>query len=226
MPNWCNNTTMVQGDEEQLKQFLRKITNKDSSIHLTNLMKMPAVLGKNPAKLKKYNEHPLTLELAFEKEQLIKEHQDLCYRITGHKNSYDWACAEWGTKWGDCYTHHVSDSTTNKNPIMLNYETAWGPFENNFWCRVSSKFPRLYFINLYDEWGCEFSGAEVWCNGILLHRETGNGSDLKYDEYCPEEDNDHQECNCNENAILELSDKFFRNACNFVENRMIEPWLR
>jgi hypothetical protein len=226
MPNWCNNTTVIRGNQKQLEKLLLKVTNKDGTTSLTNLKKMPAVLTRDPVKLKKYNKHPFTLELAFEKDQLIKEHQELCLRITGHKNSYEWANAEWGTKWGDCETrcferHELGETSKT---LSFNYETAWGPFENNFWSYVSSKFPRLHFINSYEEWGMGFGGAHVWIGGILVFYETYGYDDLKYEEDCSEADDEHAGCNCHEQATQELSTNAFNKAYEFVKRNEVELW--
>ena len=224
MPNWCGNVTVVIGDQKQLQKLSLKVTNKDGTTSLTNLKKMPAVLTKDPVKLKKYHKHPLTLELAFEKDQLIKEHQELCLRITGHKNSYEWAVAEWGTKWGDCETRAIDRYELGEDvkTLSFSYDTAWGPFENSFWSYVSSKFPNLFFINSYDEWGMGFGGANVWMAGILVFNETYDFNDLKFDEDCSETDNEHDGCNCHEEATQELSTNAFNKAYNFAKRNEVE----
>ena len=224
MPNWCGNVTVVIGDQKQLQKLSLRVTNKDGTTSLTNLKKMPAVLTKDPVKLKKYHKHPLTLELAFEKDQLIKEHQELCLRITGHKNSYEWAVAEWGTKWGDCETRAIDRYELGEDvkTLSFSYDTAWGPFENIFWSYVSSKFPNLFFINSYDEWGMGFGGANVWMAGILVFNETYDFNDLKFDEDCSEADNEHDGCNCHEEATQELSTNAFNKAYNFAKRNEVE----
>jgi hypothetical protein len=224
MPNWCGNITVVVGDQKQLQKLSLKVTNKDGTTSLTNLKKMPAVLTKDPVKLKKYHKHPLTLELAFEKDQLIKEHQELCLRITGHKNSYEWANAEWGITSGDCETRAIDRYELGEDvkTLSFSYDTAWGPFENNFWSYVSSKFPNLFFINSYDEWGMGFGGANVWMAGILVFNETYDFNDLKFNEDCSEADNEHDGCNCHEEATQELSTNAFNKAYNFAKRNEVE----
>ena len=42
MPNWCNNTLEIWGDEKELKEFKEKtIINKEKTFHMGGLLPMP-----------------------------------------------------------------------------------------------------------------------------------------------------------------------------------------
>ena len=80
---------------------------------------------------------------------------------------YSWAIENWGTKWGD-YDHYVMLFEAGGGYIDMAFLTAWGPFSDAFWHRVSRQFPDLTFIVSYHEPGMVFCGASKYRNGETL----------------------------------------------------------
>ena len=78
---------------------------------------------------------------------------------------YSWAIENWGTKWGD-YEHCIA--IDGPDYLELGYNTAWAPFEDHFWHKVSRMFPTLTFTVSYEESGMVFCGAATYRNGETL----------------------------------------------------------
>ena len=76
-----------------------------------------------------------------------------------------WAIENWGTKWGD-YEHSVD--IVGPDYLELGYHTAWCPFEDQFWHKVSRMFPTLKFTVSYEESGMVFCGVDSYRNGETL----------------------------------------------------------
>ena len=72
---------------------------------------------------------------------------------------YQWCTDNWGTKWGD-YDHHgeLCDGEWEETRIASSYITAWGPFSEEFFIRLSAMFPTLRIAVSYEEPGMDFSG--------------------------------------------------------------------
>lgn len=91
-------------------------------------------------------------------------------------DSYHWCIENWGTKWGD-YDHfsdeieafHHNDNTSS---ISVSYMTAWSPFGENYWRKVSKDYPTLWFTTSYAEQGMCFVGAFAVRNGSIENHET------------------------------------------------------
>ena len=109
---------------------------------------------------------------------------------TTDTDAYDWCWNNWGTKWGD-YDHfsdgieveHFEDGTAS---LSFSYHTAWGPFDTNYWTKVSTDWPSLWFTTSYSEPGCQFVGAFSARNGVVKNQETNELPDWSGDEddYC------------------------------------------
>ena len=56
----------------------------------------------------------------------------------------------------------------NDEYISGYYDTAWGPFEEGFWIKVSQEYPKLRFAIGYVEEGMNFRGADVFHDGEIL----------------------------------------------------------
>jgi len=75
-----------------------------------------------------------------------------------------WAIENWGTKWGD-YEHYNMLFSAEGGYIDMSFMTAWGPFSDAFWHKVSRRFPNLTFVVSYHEPGMVFCGASKYREG-------------------------------------------------------------
>jgi len=96
----------------------------------------------------------------------------------GFASWYDWACTQWGTKWGDCETEveHTADATN------IRYETAWGPFSETFFETLAMTYPTLTFIHC----GTEESNDYVFVAGYhntSRHFRSSSVPDIDIEDY-------------------------------------------
>jgi hypothetical protein len=62
----------------------------------------------------------------------------------------------------------------------FHYQTAWGPYSDEFLQKISVPFPTLTFLMQYEERGCCFLGVSVVRNGEILY---ANGIEPELPEY-------------------------------------------
>lgn len=78
---------------------------------------------------------------------------------------YTWCVNNWGTKWGDYETQLFREV----DEAIFHYQTAWGPFSDEFLQKISKPFPTLTFLMQYQETGCCFAGVSAVRNGDVLY---------------------------------------------------------
>ena len=137
MPNWCNNTLIVEGNVEDLQRIKSLLINEQGEFSFNWAVPQPENL---------YREN-----ISSEKRDELD--------AQGIPNWYDWNNRNWGTKWDACSAFIDTDED---NEIRINFQTAWSPPSD--W--LYSFFKKLEGIEvsvqlLYDEPGMEFAGSVV-----------------------------------------------------------------
>lgn len=156
MPNWCDNTLTVHGDEDALKRFMAAVAEQPDAdtAHL-----------KDPTSLSVLSFHtilPCPQELLDtmagfpvpkgEPERIAKY---------GAKDWYDWRVAHWGTKWDVCDPRlEYGDDTA-----VYEFETAWSP-PRQLVEHLATVYPDLLFHLSYDEPSLDFGGYVVHIGGV------------------------------------------------------------
>ena len=158
MPNWCNNILIIHGTEHALTSFMTAARTEDSRFSMGVFFPMPEELRGTSSP----NRAP-----DGEKQALIEKY--------GAADWYDWAIANWGTKW-DFTAEHVSEDIED-GEVEIEFETAWGPPEK-FLEKLAAKFPNLSFVHRYAESGMGFGGDVTYRNGeaVTAHY-AGNSED-------------------------------------------------
>lgn len=113
-----------------------------------------------------------------------------------------WKLDNWGNKWGD-YDHHLDEKSLINNGdrtsvISFHYYTAWLPFNEVFWEKVSKDYPECTFSNRYDESMLNFAGAHVAKQGICF----GVDVEINYDTEDEGVEDDNYFENFNEHVEL------------------------
>jgi hypothetical protein len=122
---------------------------------------------------------------------------------------YAWCCDNWGTKWGD-YSTQLFDEP---NEAIFHYQTAWGPYSNQFLQKISIPFPTLTFLMQYEERSMEFMGVSVVRNGEILFAEGIGEVDLpEYNE--DDEDAYYEAC---DDVYLKEMDRLTEEAMKAYE---------
>jgi len=173
MPNWCNQYGEVRGSNKELKKFIEAIrieqTEEWKAIpewnrtewDMNQLFPIPTELhetiaggyGKNEDGTKK-------------PEQIaLEEQQAKNVAKYGYKDWYDWAYANWDTKWGACRVDFDEDTfDEDSTSITLSWESAWSPAVGLI-KNISTQFPELLFGMHFTEEADFFAGYMVIHNG-------------------------------------------------------------
>jgi hypothetical protein len=174
MPNWVSTTLTVRGSEEEVKRFKDGI--KDSKI-LESYVPCPTELHETVAGY-----------VGDDKAEEHRKQQESNIAKYGHKDWYDWAYDNWGTKWGDCDTD-ISEPMAFSDgswEVQARYMTAWGPADAGF-LKVSAMFPTLLFTFDYDEEAGFFAGTQAMHNGASvfesMYEPCSYEGELDYDDY-------------------------------------------
>lgn len=136
MPNWTNNVIEITGNIDDVNKLMNDITTNDDNEITYELTKTKPI----PDELQKIREGRRTIDdisydvwyedddgtvrpmMDITKQELIDKY--------GTYKSLDWQYRNWGTKWGDCDTQVLEDTTKdNKREVKLAFDSAWGePF--------------------------------------------------------------------------------------------------
>lgn len=160
MPNWCSTKMYVYGESDELSRFLAGMNTKnDEWGHgvnyeiLQSYYPCPSALVETVATIGFKND--------FDNE--IQSMENIANY--GYKDWYDWSCAKWGTKWGDCGTSLLANEA---NCLTFTLRSAWSPITTGL-LEVSKQFPTLTFVMYHDEEAGFYLVGEVIQNGELVY---------------------------------------------------------
>lgn len=162
MPNWCQNVVTFQHTDPEM--IRRVVAGYTGSGLLSEFLPIPDPLLNTMAGSYGAGD-PRQAEL----EQ--KEQDNL--RDFGHRNWYDWAVENWGTKW-DITSEHNGDPTVSDDglSVQFSFDSAWSPP-----IAAYEKMEELGFAvdAFYYEAGCAFCGR--YSNGIDDYHEIRGTAD-------------------------------------------------
>ena len=104
MPNWCNNSTTISGNKEQIDKFETFLNEKSGKEWFDFFLPCPKELTDvdSPNKTDNVNE-------------LIEKY--------GHGDWYSWSVENWGTKWNT----DAQDWSRDGDSISFWFDSAWAP---------------------------------------------------------------------------------------------------
>lgn len=104
MPNWCNNSTTISGNKEQIDKFEAFLNEKSGKEWFDFFLPCPKELTDvdSPNKTDNVNE-------------LIEKY--------GHGDWYSWSVENWGTKWNA----DAQDWSRDGDSISFWFDSAWAP---------------------------------------------------------------------------------------------------
>jgi hypothetical protein len=169
MPNWCNQYGEVRGSNKELKRFIE-------AIRIEQTEEWKAIPEWNRTEWDMNQLFPIPTELhetvsGYVGEEKAEEHrkqQESNLAKYGHKDWYDWANANWDTKWGACRVDFDEDTfDENSNSINLYWESAWSPAVG-LMKNISEQFPELVFGMHFTEEADFFAGYMVFHKGEIV----------------------------------------------------------
>lgn len=189
MPNWAENTLIVEGSKKDVLNFIKKAKGKKDKEGLTecldanSFIPYPKKFDEVDKKLEKFSDiwserrkkDNYECKSEEQKEQWNKDNPHPRTYITGgySEDGYRWCCNNWGTKWGFCNTRVGKIEKTNTDNIYritYEYETAWGPALPLI-IKIAEMYPDLYFMNDYEEPGMCFAGTLICSGGKVISDE-------------------------------------------------------
>ena len=173
MPNWCTQYGEVRGTNKELKRFIETIrvertpeweaiTDYDRAYwDMNQLFPIPTELHETMS-----GGYSASEDGTKKPEQIaLEEQQAKNIAKYGHKDWYDWANANWDTKWGACRVEFDEDTfDETSNSISLSWESAWSPAVGLI-KNISKQFPELLFGMHFTEEANFFAGFMVIHNG-------------------------------------------------------------
>jgi hypothetical protein len=148
MPNWTSNHISAEGEAADIRAFLEAVKWEDKIFDFNRLIPMPELLkrtgsgfrtidGKN---VESWIEDEDSKGKAVARCFTSEEHREL--EQIGYSNWYDWAVANWGTKWNACHIDILDSSEYGYAEIS--FDTAWdAPVP--VLLKMREMFPKLTF---------------------------------------------------------------------------------
>ena len=167
MPSWCQNILEIEGDEEDLTNFIEKA--EDGKFRIKWYFPMPEELEGTTSPSTKPNH------------ELIAKY--------GCDNWYDWCCWNWGVKWDVNYNENqffmvkekggpTPVTTSNEmeidgGKVAMSYLTPYGPPVRAL-LEISKRNPTLMFTTMYADMGHGRAGTVRITNGFPISIENGD----------------------------------------------------
>jgi hypothetical protein len=187
MPNHVENDLFIRGDTEALRRFRDGLVRDEEGKFsiLESYYPMPQVLRAHCADqvVETQEELDAWLEkngdmVSFVGIPMLRSQRETCMQEYGSDNWYDWAVANWGTKWGDYGARFVEgDDEEDLWYLFITFESAWSPPVQGLG-EVALQFPELDFSMYSYEQGNAYIQGSEWTEGRLVeswsHRYHGN----------------------------------------------------
>jgi hypothetical protein len=186
MPNHVTNILEVNGINDEA--IIDSLFNENNEIDFNNIIPMPEELLKVTSPVRILTEAERNAEIAEHERKkanniptfsdsfsITQEMSDDYINRFGANNWYDWALANWGTKWGGYDAERTS-------PDTVRFLTAWGtPF--NAIETLSVLYPdHEFFVSFADEDFGSNVGEYTYINGEQVENYfPDSGSDEAYD---------------------------------------------
>ncbi len=139
MPNWCENTLTITGDEKIVKKVMDWWKEHESEKTKKGLFD---------------TFYPMPKELEDTTSPNSKNDEILVEKF-GANNWYDWRLNNWGVKWD---TNEVFISHRNETDIVLSFDTPWGP-PIVFYEKLIRDYSDIHIKASYYEGGMDFCGT-------------------------------------------------------------------
>ena len=189
MPNWCYNSLVLEGSEQDIKDVKAQLNQPFEMIHdrwiqETNLMTKHTIQFTNPVFAFWNIKRPIDMEAYIEQPDHTLDIKEAMLHKGNHW--YDFNIREWGTKWDVAVspdekypdTELLEDESTM---LVYKFNTAWAPplpaME-----KLSEQYPSLKINLEYEEetgWGgeIEFSAGE----GNVVNQYEGRCSNCAFE---------------------------------------------
>ena len=148
MPNWTSNHISIEGEAADIRAFLEAVKWEDKIFDFNRLIPMLELLKRTVSgfmtidgkKVESWIEDKdsegKTVPRCFNADEQRELEQ------IGYSNWYDWAVANWGTKWNACRVE-IHDASQHRY-AEVSFDTAWSA-PVPVLLKMRKQFPRLTF---------------------------------------------------------------------------------
>lgn len=167
MPNWCSNALVIREGVESFRKYAMR-GNKFKfkySVPIPEALEDVTVGSRvlNGQQVRVWRETP---------DGPIEVDTELLRQSYGYDNWYDWAIANWGTKWD------LSERDTlieeRDGDLWIWFDTAWGP-PLQWAVTAASRYPGWSGELAYAEGGMGFWGVLRFGSGVILDDDYNDG---------------------------------------------------
>jgi hypothetical protein len=152
MPNWTANRIYIEGEPNDLREFLAAVRSEERVFDFNRIIPMPELLrrtstGSTTIEGKKVTSWYVIREASADEPEQLREftpEEKAVLRDIGHDNWYDWRSANWGTKWNACDPQIEDPRSIEFHFLKITFDTAWSEPEPIF-RKLIAAFPRLTF---------------------------------------------------------------------------------
>lgn len=188
MPNHTANNFTVTGPLNDVRRFVEAVKTKDTNLDFNGVVPMPDEIlnTTSPVRIQTQDEiDKIWADWNKKKEDgkldawqlkegkpwglgITQEKSDELLAKYGFNNWYNWANANWGTKWNayDVGEWSIDEGGNGYGRATIYYETAWNPV-TRLWLKVSKDYPTLEFFHEFADEGGGFLGDETIVNGEI-----------------------------------------------------------
>lgn len=133
MPNWTLNCIKIEGEARDIREFLAAVRSQDKIFDFNRLIPMPELLKRTGTGYeiidgKKVTSWYVVREASLESPEEVRAftpEEEAVLRDIGYSNWYDWANANWGTKWNAGEASLEGESPIERGWAEVVFHTAW-----------------------------------------------------------------------------------------------------
>jgi Ferredoxin-like domain in Api92-like protein len=156
VPNWCSNTVIITGPEQDIDRLAQEICLQESKNN-PPVLRLERLLPTPPELLENQQTNPATAIQLLQRDPEEGEQDDW----------YSWRVRNWGTKWDIDAAVEVGPGT-----LTSSFDSAWSPPVAAMRL-ISERYPSLSVTIEYDEPGNDFSGVSTFVAGETVEASQG-----------------------------------------------------
>ena len=152
MPNWTSNRITIEGEPQDIHDFLDAVRSQEQLFDFHKIIPMPELLRKTGVGYtaiggKTARSWYVVREAtpgAPEEIRAFTPEEKAALRDIGYFNWYDWSVVNWGTKWHAFHSRIDGGDSIERGHVEITFDTAWeAPIP--IFRKIIASFPKLTF---------------------------------------------------------------------------------
>jgi len=159
MPNWCWNKVKISGPADEVRKLAELVRTNESAFSFNKVIPMPEELAGIHCGFSTTHDGKKVRNWRVVDRKTVAVNEKALVKKCGFVNWYDWAYANWGTKWDASDTETVCHNRKGHGTATISFTTAWGPPEPVL-ARLAELFPSLKIKLNWNEEGGQKGSSE------------------------------------------------------------------